>query len=216
MAANGKRDQILLWYLDVICRIILLIWNKLLWLYTRMKWHQNLDLSLSPEIGSWISLLHFCEFAFYFEAFKLCLTSCEAEQSSLDSKCCWSCYWNRTSPALCLLLKMWKGSKVIRVMIFNLAQLSKFGHLEVLMSLLYNSRGICSFSVCSIVVPFELQKPVRAILSATDLSVCPRTLKLERMKVNKRIICLIPKDWTETWDKCVALLKSTEQHFHCI
>lgn len=95
MAANGKRDQILLWYLDVICRIILLIWNKLLWLYNRMKWHQNLDLTLSTGLGSWISLLNFCEFAFYFEACKLCLTSCKAEQSSLDSKCCWSCYWNK-------------------------------------------------------------------------------------------------------------------------
>lgn len=79
------------------------------------------------------------------------------------------------------------------MMILNLAQLSKVGHLEALISLLYNSRGIYSFSVCSIVVPFELQKPVRAILSVTDLSICPCTLKLERMKVNKRIIRLFPK-----------------------
>lgn len=78
------------------------------------------------------------------------------------------------------------------MMIFNLAQLSQVGYLEALISLLYNSRDICSFSACSI-VPFELQKPARAILSVTDLSICPRTSKLERMKVNKRIIYLIPK-----------------------
>lgn len=142
MAANEKRDQILLWYLDVICRIILLISNKLHWLYTRMKWHQNLDLCLSNEI----SLLHFCEFAFYFEACKLCSTSCKAEQSSLDSKCCWSCYRNRKSLAPCLLLK--KGMQGYSHDDFQLGLAQQGWSLEsVNIPLLYNSRYLQFFYV---------------------------------------------------------------------
>lgn len=57
---------------------------------------------------------------------------------------------------------MQKGYKVIRMVFFSLAQFSRVGHLESLTSLLYNTRGICSFYVCSIVFPFELQE-VRAI-----------------------------------------------------
>lgn len=51
---------------------------------------------------------------------------------------------------------------VICVMIFSLAQFHKVGQLEALISLLYNTRGICRFYVCSVVFPFELQE-LRAI-----------------------------------------------------
>lgn len=53
---------------------------------------------------------------------------------------------------------MQKGHNIICVMIFSLAQFSKVGRLEALISLLYNTRGICSFYACSIVFPFELQE----------------------------------------------------------
>lgn len=72
-------------------------------------------------------------------------------------------------------------------------QLGNVGHSEALISLFYNTKGICIFQAISTPFPFELQEASQLFLSATDLSICPCTLKLERMEENKRIVCLIPE-----------------------
>lgn len=93
---------------------------------------------------------------------------------------------------------MQEGCKVLCMMTFSLDQFSKVGHLEALISLVYNTRGVCSFMCVLFFFPFwAARSQSELFLSAPDLSICPRTLKLERMKVNKEIICLIPRGWTE-------------------